>query len=120
MFQARASQLQSEFQKQKSQRASLEEQVQTNLDHWNAKFADESVALEYDSQRLAEKYILTPKEGVLLDSKPLPCLGERAHWMDCQKKYAKDSRPCISYVEALERCVNKTISENTMRHKADY
>jgi glycerol-3-phosphate dehydrogenase len=43
-------------------------------------------------------------------SKPLPCLGPRAHWIECQQKYHPDSRPCVIYVEALEECVRQTLA----------
>mmetsp|Transcript_12496 Transcript_12496/g.34692 ORF Transcript_12496/g.34692 Transcript_12496/m.34692 type:complete len:168 (-) Transcript_12496:116-619(-) len=42
----------------------------------------------------------------------LPCLGPRAHWLDCHKKYAIDSRPCDAYLETLEKCVTEAIVKN--------
>jgi hypothetical protein len=87
-----------------------------SIDELNAKFSDESIALQYDASSLLQKFE-TPEnvsrvyDDIDKDSKPLPCLGQRAHWIDCQKKYAKDPRPCHAYVEALERCVVRTISK---------
>jgi hypothetical protein len=86
------------------------------IDEMNAKFSDEAIALEYDASKLLQKFqapaILTVVyDDIDKDSRPLPCLGQRAHWMDCQKKYAADSRPCNAYVEALEQCVKDTISK---------
>ena len=69
-----------------------------------AKFSDGKVALDYDTRNVAD---------VLRENQPwmkeMPCLGQRAHWIDCQKKYALDSRPCDAYVEALEHCVNEAV-----------
>jgi exonuclease VII large subunit len=91
------------------------------LDGMRAKFADQATALSYDAEQLLQKFgaqqqqttTTTAKTGGATtadkDSKPLPCLGQRAHWMDCQKKYAADSRPCNPYVQALEECVQRTI-----------
>ena len=90
------------------------EQLDQTISDLNAKFIDESIALQYDASNLLEKFeIKTNNEhdGIEKDSKPLPCLGQRAHWIDCQKKYAKDPRPCHSYVDELEKCVTSTISK---------
>lgn len=88
------------------------------IDKFQSQFHDIAVALEYDVKRASERYVFKPKEGIELDSKPLPCLGERAHWMDCQKKYVEDTWPCHPYVEALEKCVNRAIAENAERLQA--
>jgi predicted transcriptional regulator len=95
----------------------LHERIDETIDDLNAKFADSAVALQYDANRLLDKFH-TPenftqetKDSINKDSKPLPCLGQRAHWMDCQKKYSSDSRPCNAYFEELEKCVLGTISQ---------
>ena len=41
--------------------------------------------------------------------KNLPCLGPRAHWLDCHKKYSLDVRPCDAYLATLEKCVNEAV-----------
>lgn len=74
-----------------------------------ATFADQSVSISYDIQRLEDKYLGMPETPPPVDF----CLGERAHWIDCSKKYGTDIRPCSDYLAALERCVNRTITEST-------
>jgi hypothetical protein len=92
------------------------ERIDNSIDDLNAKFADTAIALQHDANRMLEKFkipenFIQDSEGSInKDSKPLPCLGQRAHWIDCQKKYASDSRPCNAYFEALEKCVLDTIS----------
>jgi hypothetical protein len=85
--------------------------LDTALDQMQATFADQAVALEYDTTKLIKQYShwLDIKVEEERDSKPLPCLGQRAHWIDCQTKYSADSRPCNFYVTALEECVQRTI-----------
>lgn len=85
--------------------------LDTALDQMQATFADQAVALEYDANKLMKQYShwLNVEVEAERDSKPLPCLGPRAHWIDCQTKYAADSRPCNFYVTALEECVQRTI-----------
>jgi K+-sensing histidine kinase KdpD len=86
------------------------------IDSLNAKFADEAIALEYDTAALVQKF-QTPESvagshyDIMKDSKPLPCLGQRAHWIDCHKKYSTDPRPCNAYLTELEKCVMNTISK---------
>lgn len=76
------------------------------IDEMKAKFADDSIALKYDADNLTKRFEKpAPKEK----PKILPCLGPRAHWMDCIKKYAVDPRPCDAYLATLEKCVNETI-----------
>lgn len=87
-----------------------------SIDALNAQFSDSAVALKYDASNLLQKFeapenISHVYDDIDKDSKPLPCLGPRAHWMDCQKKYAMDPRPCNAYVEALEKCVVSTVSK---------
>ena len=107
---------------QRQTRLSALAQKQARLDQGinelNAKFTDTAIATEYDASRLVEKFeapekIATGNDAIDKDSKPLPCLGPRAHWIDCKKKYALDPRPCNAYVEALEKCVVNTISSKT-------
>lgn len=90
------------------------ESLDHHLEHLKASFVDGAKALDYDSSKLIERYGgWTTKEvdDPTKPSKPLPCLGPRAHWIDCQKKYgAVDSRPCNFYIEALEECVHQTIT----------
>lgn len=89
----------------------LEERIDQQMAH----FADVAIAANYDATRLGQKFgFLTTKEydDINKESKPLPCLGQRAHWIDCQRKYAVDSRPCNAYVDALEACVRQTIAND--------
>jgi hypothetical protein len=91
--------------------------VDAELDRLMATMADQTVALDYDATQLLAKYgSWTTKEISDPDkeSKPLPCLGPRAHWIDCQTKYKADSRPCNFYVTALEECVTQTIGQSVM------
>ena len=94
-----------------AQRAPRQQVAQAALDKWQAKFADDSIALEYDANRLAENFGLG-STTTSARQKALPCLGERAHWIDCSKKYSQDPRPCDVYMAALQRCVNETIIED--------
>jgi hypothetical protein len=95
--------------------------VEETLEGMEARFTDAAIALEYDAQRLLEKFG-APSSSSNRDPdnnnpksrpKQLPCLGERAHWMDCSKKYVQDTRPCDAYVRALERCGNEAIIQKT-------
>uniref|UniRef100_A0A7S3LES1 Uncharacterized protein n=1 Tax=Amphora coffeiformis TaxID=265554 RepID=A0A7S3LES1_9STRA len=84
----------------KAQNAELD----STIEDLRAKFSDGKVALDYDARNVAE--LIKQNQPW---KKEMPCLGQRAHWIDCQKKYALDSRPCDAYVDALERCVNETV-----------
>lgn len=85
------------------------ESLQSTVDKANADFADGSIALEYDADRVLQA--LDPNSGKM---QPLSqCLGERAHWIDCSKKYSVDTRPCDAYLKALEVCVQNTILSKT-------
>lgn len=98
-------------QRQQTDHAALQQRLQAlneRRDQLLATFADESVSIGYDIQRLEEKYLGLPDETPPVDY----CLGERAHWIDCSKKYGTDIRPCSDYLAALERCVNRTITES--------
>lgn len=90
--------------------------TESAIETLNANFADISIELEHDAKVLLDKFGgLSAKEldDPDKESKPLPCLGPRAHWIDCQRKYAPvDSRPCNFYVQALEDCVQKTIGRS--------
>ena len=88
------------------------EALDTSIDEKQANITDLLVANEYDADKLMQKYghwIDAEIDDPNRDSKPLPCLGERAHWIDCQNKYAVDSRPCNFYVSALEQCVQRAL-----------
>lgn len=88
------------------------EVLNTSIDEAQANIADLLAANEYDADKLIQKYghwINAEIDDPNRESKPLPCLGERAHWIDCQKKYAVDSRPCNFYVSALEQCVQRAL-----------
>ena len=78
------------------------------LDRLRSDFADNAVALEYDATQLLERYDREKKQTQLLDSQPLPCLGPRAHWMDCQKKQGNFSA-CDGYLQTLQACVKEEI-----------
>jgi hypothetical protein len=82
--------------------------LENRIDSLNAKFTDISVALEYDTARVQEKF----GEQKLENPEVKQCLGERVHWMFCQQKYADDGRPCNAYLSELEKCVNKTIMDS--------
>jgi hypothetical protein len=87
-------------------------QLTEAMERFKAKFTDEAVAFEYDVKNLLQKQqaLLNDNENNNAESsKPLPCLGPRAHWIDCQKKYALDSRPCDSHLQALEKCIRQSI-----------
>jgi hypothetical protein len=89
--------------------------IDAAMDEMQAKIADQTVAIDYDASQLLYKFRgWTDNVNVDADkeSKPLPCLGQRAHWIDCQRKYAADSRPCNFYVAALEECVQRTIGKS--------
>ncbi|GAX14836.1 hypothetical protein FisN_29Lh044 [Fistulifera solaris] len=98
-------------QRQQANHAAMQERLTAlheRRDQLLATFADESVSIRYDIQRLEETYL-----GVAEQTPPVDyCLGERAHWIDCSKKYGTDMRPCSDYLAALERCVNRTITES--------
>ena len=88
------------------------EALDASIDEMQANITDSLVANEYDADKLIQKYghwIHAEIDDPNRESKPLPCLGERAHWIDCQKKYAVDSRPCNFYVSALEQCVQRAL-----------
>jgi hypothetical protein len=88
------------------------EALDTSIDEMQANITDLLVESEYDADKLIQKYghwINAEIDDPNRESKPLPCLGERAHWIDCQKKYAVDSRPCNFYVSALEQCVQRAL-----------
>jgi hypothetical protein len=80
-----------------------------------AQFKHELQVTDQRAAQLLEQYgIWTTKalDDPHKASKPLPCLGPRAHWLDCQMKYHPDSRPCNGYVDALEECVRQTLDES--------
>ena len=79
-------------------------ELDNTIEELRAKFSDGKVALDYDAKNVAE--MLRENQP---SQKEMPCLGQRAHWIDCQKKYALDSRPCDAYVDALERCVKEAV-----------
>ena len=82
-------------------------ELDNRIEDLRAKFSDGRVALNYDAKNVAE--IIRQNQSW---KKEMPCLGQRAHWIDCQKKYALDSRPCDAYVDALERCVKEAVVTN--------
>ena len=83
--------------------------LDSQIDVLKKEFDDSLLALEYSTKLLSEDL----DEKLRQHQKTLPCLGPRAHWLDCQKKYALDSRPCDAYLETLERCVTDTIVKNS-------
>lgn len=110
---------------ERSQRISNLDQT---IDQLKAKFADTSIALQYDANALTNKYVggtthTNPNnDDTTTTTAPTkrvsPCLGPRAHWLDCTKKYLVDTRPCDAYLTALENCVNEAIvtSNNSSKH----
>ena len=83
--------------------------LDSQIDVLKKEFDDSLLALEYSTKLLSEDL----DEKLRQHQKTLPCLGPRAHWLDCQKKYALDSRPCDAYLETLEQCVTDTIVKNS-------
>lgn len=70
-----------------AERAQRMSNLDTAIDQAIAKFADISIALEYDATSLTEKYGVGANTNDGERSKRVsPCLGPRAHWMDCTKK----------------------------------
>jgi len=115
MMQAAAQENHQKRQAAAAQRQMRMAQVEASLDRMQAKFTDDSVALEYDADRLNKKFgFQQVHDDIDKESVPLPCLGPRAHWIDCQKKFAPDNRPCNFYVQALEECVRQTIGKTTI------
>lgn len=92
-------------------------ELDQSIDDLNAEFADKSLAMRYDAEVLVHRFNAsdTPldknHDDITKDRKPLPCLGQRAHWMDCMKKYSVDPRPCNTYLDELEKCVSSTITK---------
>jgi len=88
------------------------EQLDDAIDHYKARFADLVVALEYDTKTLTAKYSGGGDRKENEGEPMLLCLGQRAHWVDCTKKYGlsgASSLPCDAYLSALEKCVNEAI-----------
>ncbi|KAL7579969.1 hypothetical protein ACA910_004964 [Epithemia clementina (nom. ined.)] len=81
------------------------QQLDTRIDSLRKEFDDGLLSLEYGTKILS----VDLDEKIRQNIKTLPCLGPRAHWLDCQKKYALDSRPCDAYLETLEKCVTDAI-----------
>jgi exonuclease VII large subunit len=80
------------------------------LDEMAARFSDAAVALEYDVNVVSSHNLDQTKDHTKRGTNNTePCLGPRAHWMDCVKKYAVDTRPCNAYMTALEMCVQEAI-----------
>ena len=104
---AATQQLQAQRQQAEAFRAPRLQALDQKLESLSAKFDDTAVALEHDAKRLGDQYQIRENPSAELDSIPLPCLGPRAHWMDCQKKYPDDPRPCDAYATALQKCCTK-------------
>lgn len=114
-----AHQLEQQRQMQSAEMSRIHAAQDASLDELRAKFADEAIALEYDVARLSEKYLGGGKTTTIggknkqlppaKDKESLPCLGERAHLIDCQNMYKLGSRSCNHYIEALEKCVSQRI-----------
>lgn len=73
------------------------EKLDVSIEELRNKFSDAKVALDYDAKNL-EDYVKAHQPW----KKEMPCLGQRAHWIDCQKKYALDSVSiyCYDYIIA--------------------
>ena len=100
---ATAAQLQAQAQESQAW-AARNAQLDEALEGLRAQFSDAQVAVQYDANQLASSL-----RTAAAPANAMPCLGQRAHWIDCQTKYAADSRPCHPYVEALERCVTQAV-----------
>jgi len=108
--------LQQQRQMRNAQSAQRTAALDERMDALNARFADGAVAATYNAQRVHDA-VVPAKEAAGTNSpkeKVQHCLGERAHWIDCQTKYAADSRPCNAYLSALEQCVSKTVMDSNM------
>jgi hypothetical protein len=101
------------------QRQQRVQALDARIDDLNATFSDAAVALEYDAKALYRKFETAgalPEQTSTSQSQKkqvaaaaVPCLGPRAHWMDCAIKYRVDTRPCDAYLATLERCVQETV-----------
>ena len=120
----RSQQLSRAAQQQQHEREALNLQRQqriqaldAKIDDLNATFSDLAVALEYDAKAFYRKFETAgalPESSTAQAKKKkaaaaVPCLGPRAHWMDCAIKYRIDTRPCDAYLATLERCVQETV-----------
>jgi hypothetical protein len=104
-------------------------ELDAEIESLQAKFTDLSTAVEYDVQKLGEKYRVSfsepnsgirPANGITLLTKrsttsTRTCLGPRAHVIDCMSKYRNDVRPCSAYVDALEMCVSDIVTHPRSR-----
>lgn len=81
----------------------LHEKLDTKIDELNSRFADSAVELKYDTDRLEKKIGQGPKFGT-----GNACLNARADLANCYKNSA-DPLACDEFIEALERCVKKTV-----------
>lgn len=102
-------QLQAQREQIQAARAPRLNELDQQIEMLNAQFNQAAEQLEHDTKRLGDQYKLKENASAELDSIPLPCLGPRAHLMDCQKKYSNDTRPCDAYVKTLQKCVNYEI-----------
>jgi hypothetical protein len=104
------------------QRQQRVQALDARIDDLNATFSDAAVALEYDAKALYRKFETAgalpeqtstsqsqKKQVAAAAAAAVPCLGPRAHWMDCAIKYRVDTRPCDAYLATLERCVQETV-----------
>jgi hypothetical protein len=80
------------------------EALDNKLEGLQAQFSDAAVALQYDATK-AQEQLASSRAW----KHSMPCLGQRAHWIDCQKKYALDSRPCDPYLHELGKCVQGVV-----------
>eukprot|EP00522_Entomoneis_paludosa_P010489 CAMPEP_0172447746 /NCGR_PEP_ID=MMETSP1065-20121228/6980_1 /TAXON_ID=265537 /ORGANISM="Amphiprora paludosa, Strain CCMP125" /LENGTH=165 /DNA_ID=CAMNT_0013199113 /DNA_START=35 /DNA_END=532 /DNA_ORIENTATION=+ len=84
--------------------AARHRRLDERIEALNGDFANRMAEIEHGTSMLKEDL-----DEIQNKKQTLPCLGPRAHWLDCHKKYALDSRPCDAYLATLEKCVTEAI-----------
>ena len=115
-------QKQAQWNDEKQRRDFKMAQLDAILDEAAAKVTDTTVALSHDMKVLERKVQEAERPPSSSSSsvgggtgRVVPCLGPRAHWVDCAHKYEFDPRPCDAYLAALERCVQDAVVGQVIR-----
>lgn len=95
--------MEEEITKWRNHNSAVQNALDKKLDELRAKFADSSVAIEYDVSRLEEKIGTCPKFG---DGEA--CADVRISLSNCYKAN-EDIRKCDEIVRAMERCAKQTV-----------